>query len=149
MNLDWHKTLTWLMWLALPITALNYWQAWDRLPARMAVHFDAAWRPNGYTSREGSLMFGIGIMAVTLLTFTIACLITRAQKPGSSWPVLIISYVVLGILFYANNFIVDFNLKTQPARSELVGPNSPAMSDSNRRDIADSVSAARFLGPQS
>jgi hypothetical protein len=149
MNLDWHKTLTWLMWLALPITALKYWQAWDRLPARMAVHFDADWRPNGYTTREGSLTFGLGIMAVMLLTFTIASLVTRAQKPGSSWPVLIISYVVLGILFYANNFIVDFNLKTQPARSELVGPNSPAISDSNGKDVANCVSASGSIGPQS
>ena len=47
----------------LPITALNYWRAWDQLPARMAVHFDANWQPNGYTSREGALMLGLGIMA--------------------------------------------------------------------------------------
>ena len=49
-----YKPLVWLMWLALPITALNYWRNWDRLPMRMAVHFDANWQPNGYTSREGA-----------------------------------------------------------------------------------------------
>ena len=47
MNRDSYKTLTWLMWLALPTTGLNYWLAWDRLPYRMAVHFDANWQPNG------------------------------------------------------------------------------------------------------
>ena len=36
-----------LTWLALPLTALNYWRAWDRLPPRMAVHFDVNWQPNG------------------------------------------------------------------------------------------------------
>ena len=47
MKRDWYTLATWLMWLALPITALNYWRVWDRLPARMAVHFDANWQPNG------------------------------------------------------------------------------------------------------
>jgi hypothetical protein len=149
MKLDLYKTLTWLTWLALPATALLYWRAWDRLPARMAVHFDANWQPNGYTSREGAVMLGMGVLAFLLLTFTIAAVIARAQKPGASWPMLIVFYVVLGILWYANNFIVEFNLKAQPARSELVGPISPAMSHSDRGDAASRVSTTRFLGPQS
>ena len=33
MNRDWYKPLVWLMWVALPATALNYWRAWDQLPA--------------------------------------------------------------------------------------------------------------------
>jgi hypothetical protein len=145
MNLDWHKTLTWLMWLVLPATALNYWRAWDQLPARMAVHFDANWQPNGYTSREGSLMLGLGIMAFMLLTFTIAALIVRAQKPSAAWPMLLAFYVALGILWFANNYIVEFNLKAQPAHSEFVGPNSPATSDSNGRDVGSCVSTTEFL----
>ncbi len=36
---------TGLMWLALPIIALRHWQLWDRLPASMAVHFNAANQP--------------------------------------------------------------------------------------------------------
>ena len=69
MERHWYKTLVGLMWLALPITALKYWRAWDQLPARMAVHFDANWQPNGYTSREGALMLGLGIMAFMLVCF--------------------------------------------------------------------------------
>ena len=74
MNRDWYKPLVALMWLLLPISALNYWRVWDQLPARMAVHFNANWQPNGYTSRGGSLMLGLGIMAVMLVVFTIAAL---------------------------------------------------------------------------
>ena len=131
MNRDWYKPLVLLMWLALPATAWRYWQAWDQFPMRMAVHFDANWQPNGYTSREGALMLGLGIMGFMLIVFTVAALIAHALKPGSAWPVLLISYVALGILWYANSFIVDFNLSKQPAHSELVGC-PPAVKDSQQ-----------------
>lgn len=113
MNRDWYKTLTWLMWLALPITALNYWRAWDRLPARMAVHFDVNNHPNGFTTKEGALELGLGIMVLILTSSTLAALLSHALKPSASWPVLVISYLVLAVVCYGNNAIVVFNLKTQ------------------------------------
>ena len=81
MNRDWFKPLVALMWLTLVASAASYWQAWDQLPNRMAVHFDANWQPNGYTSREGAVMLGLGIMAVMLMLFSLAALIARALKP--------------------------------------------------------------------
>ena len=60
--------LTWLA-LALPLTALNYWRAWDRLPMRVAVHFDVNWQPSGWTSREGALMFALGTTTFLLVIF--------------------------------------------------------------------------------
>lgn len=133
MNQGWYKALVLLMWLALPMSALEYWLAWDRFPARMAVHFDANWRPNGFTSREGALELGLGIMAVMLAVFTVSTLFAEALKPSAAWPVLVISYVVLGFVWYGNHSIVEFNLNPQPAHSELVGLNSPAVSDSYSR----------------
>ncbi len=132
-----YRALIGLMWVALLSSALNYWRAWDQLPARMAVHFDADWRPNGYTSREGALELGLGIMTVMLVLFTVAALIAHAMKPGAAWPMLVVFYVVLGFSWYGNYSIVKFNLNAQPAHSELVGPNSPAMSDSHRRLISE------------
>ena len=132
---NFYKPLVWLMWLALPITALKYWRAWDHLPLRMAVHFDAQWQPNGYTSREGALMLGLGIMAVMLLFFTIGALIAHALKPSAAWPLLIAFYVVLGFLWFGNNSIVEWNLNPPPAHSELVGPDSPAVRDSNGSNL--------------
>ncbi len=82
----WYKTLVVLMWLALPTSAWDYWHVWDQLPARMAVHFDANWQPNGYTSREGALQLGLGIMLVMLVLFTVATLIVHALKPPAAWP---------------------------------------------------------------
>lgn len=120
MTRSWYKMLVLLMWLALPINALNYWRVWDRLPSRMAVHFDANWQPNGYTSKEGAAKLGLGIMATMLAVFTIAMLLSYALKPGSSWPVLILSYFVLGMIWYGNSSIIDFNLKVGAVHSELV-----------------------------
>lgn len=124
-----YKPLVCLMWVALPITALKYWSNWDRLPMRMAVHFDAKWQPNGYTSREGAPMLGLGIMTVMLLLFTLGALISHALKPAAAWPLLLTFYVALGFLWFGNKSIVDWNLNP-PAHSELMGPNSPAARDS-------------------
>ena len=121
MKRDWYKTLTWIMWLALPITALNYWRAWDQLPPSMAVHFDVNNHPNGYTTKEGALELGLGIMAFMLVTSTIAALVSHALKPSSSWPVLVISYIVLAFICYGNNAIVAFNLKAQASQAALPG----------------------------
>ncbi len=120
MNSAWHKPpswLIWLMWLSLPLSWLEYRQSWDQLPVRMAVHFDANWRPNGFTSREGSLMLGLGIMAAMLFVFTIVSFAMRALKPQAAWPALVFSYVVLGLCWYGNHSIIRFNLNAQPAHA--------------------------------
>lgn len=113
---NWYKGLVVLMWLALPTSAWNYWHVWDQLPARMAVHFDANWQPNGYTSRQGAFQLGLGIMVVMLVLFTVATLGSHALKPSAAWPALVISYVVLGVCWYANYSIVNFNLDAQHAQ---------------------------------
>jgi hypothetical protein len=118
MNRDWYKALTWMMWLILLATALNYWREWDRLPNLMAVHFDANWHPNGYASREGAVMLGLGIMTVIVAVFTIAALTARAFRSIASWPLLVIAYVVLGFAWFGNYYIVQFNLSTPSVHSE-------------------------------
>jgi len=110
MNRTWYKALVLLMWLSLPTSAWEYRHAWGQLPTRMAVHFDVNWQPNGYTSREGALTLGLGILAFMLVMLTVTALIVYAFKPSAGWPVLALSYVVLGICWYANHSIVNFNL---------------------------------------
>lgn len=131
-----YKLFLMLMWLALPTSAWNYWHVWDQLPTRMAVHFNADWQPNGYTSREGALQLGLGIMVVMLVVNTVATLAIFYLKPSAAWPALLVSYVVLGFCWYGNYSIVEFNLKASPAHSELVGTSSPALSDSFDRTVS-------------
>ena len=113
MNRNLYKPAIWLMWLALPITALTYWRSWDQLPMRMAVHFDANWQPNGYSSREGSLMLSLGIVAFLLVIFTVAAHAVRVNKPSAAWPVLITFYLALILFCFASNWIVRTNLFMQ------------------------------------
>ncbi|HTS08793.1 MAG TPA: hypothetical protein VMP68_24705 [Candidatus Eisenbacteria bacterium] len=132
MNRGWHKLAILVLWLALPTSAWTYWHVWDQLPVRMAVHFDANWRANGFTSREGALQLGLGILVVMLVVFTVATLTILYLKPAAVWPALVISYVVVGFCWYGNYSIVKFNLNAQAAHSELVGTISPARSDSGQ-----------------
>jgi hypothetical protein len=118
MDRTWLKAGVLLMWLGLPISAWEYRSVWEQLPARMAVHFDANWRPNGYTSRQGALEFGLGIMAVMLVMFTLSTLIIQRLKPSAAWPALLIAYVVVGFCWYGNHFIVKFNLNAQKGSSQ-------------------------------
>ena len=118
MDRTWFKAGVLLMWLALPISAWEYRSVWEQLPARMAVHFDANWRPNGYTSRQGALELGLGILAVMLVMFTLSTLIIQGVKPSAAWPALLIAYVVVGFCWYGNHSIVKFNLNAQKGSSE-------------------------------
>ena len=108
-----------LMWLTLPTSAWEYRRVWDQLPARMAVHFDANWRPNGYTSREGALELGLGILVVMLVMFTVATLVIQSLKPPAAWPALLIAYVAVGFCWYGNHAIVKFNLDAAKESSQL------------------------------
>jgi hypothetical protein len=128
MNRVWHKPAVLLMWLALPTAAWIYWRVWDQLPARMVVHFDANWQPNGYTSREGAAQLGLEILVVMLVLFTVTTLIVDALKPVAFWPALLVSYAVLGFCWYGNYSIVDFNLKAQQVHSGFQGPISKSTS---------------------
>jgi hypothetical protein len=128
MNREWSKPPVWLilaMWLVLPITALQYRQNWDQLPERMAVHFDAEWNPNGFTSREGAEKFGLTITAFMLVVFTAGAFAVRALKQSAGWPLLVVFYIVLGFLWYGNHSIIEFNLRTRTPHAKLMQAEFP------------------------
>jgi hypothetical protein len=98
-----------LMWLAPPAMALSYWLAWDRLPVRLATHFDSAGRADGWMSPEKSLAFGLVITAVMLAVFTIV--LTQVRRSETfSWAMLGFSYVLVGVMVYAQESILAYNL---------------------------------------
>ncbi|MGA8867148.1 MAG: DUF1648 domain-containing protein [Candidatus Sulfotelmatobacter sp.] len=112
----------WLMWLALPFTVLSYRQVWDRLPVRMAVHFDANWQPNGWTTRQASLGLALGITVFLLLVFTVGSYVLRAAKPPlTGWVLLAFFYVVIGLVSAVNHRVIEFNLNAQASHAALSG----------------------------
>ena len=98
MNRRAFQFFTWLMWLALPLIALRYWQVWDQLPLRMATHFDVNGQANGWMTREVSLWFVLGITAFLLIVFTAVLLVIHWQKVSDtvSWALLAFFYFVVG-----------------------------------------------------
>jgi uncharacterized membrane protein len=118
MKRGWYTLATWLMWLVLPVTALSYWRV--RLPLGVAVHFDANWQPNGWTSREGALLLALGIIAFMLVLFTIASYAVRANKPNSAWPLMVVFHLTLTALCLVNDWIVQRNFNGQSSQSELL-----------------------------
>lgn len=117
MNRRLFTTLTALMWIALPLTALRYAQVWEQLPVRMATHFAANGQPNGWMPRATSLYFALGLTVFVLIIFTGIALVIRKQKAtpdSSSIAILAFFYLMLGGIFYVNNSILAHNLTGSP-----------------------------------
>jgi hypothetical protein len=115
MNRKVFQTFTWLMWLALPITALRFWLAWDRLPLRMASHFNFNGRPNGWMPREAAFFLALGVTALMLVVFTAVSYIAhKTRVPETfSWFLLGFFYLVISFVYAGNSGVVQYNLDGQ------------------------------------
>jgi hypothetical protein len=108
-----YRSITALLWLALPLTAFQYWSVWDQLPSRMATHFGATGQANGWMTRQAAFTFAIGLTVFLLVTFTWA--LTRVRKPDVlAWSLIAMLYVVIGVLFSINAAVLNYNLNGRP-----------------------------------
>jgi Domain of unknown function (DUF1648) len=108
-----------LLWLVLPLIALRYWLVWDQLPARMATHFNGANQPNGWMSREASLIFILVLCVFVVATFSVV--LARIHQPdATAWALLGMFYVVLAFIYWISAEVLSYNLTGQPI--QLVGP---------------------------
>ena len=100
-----------LLWLALPLVAVQYREVWDQLPVHVATHFNAAGQANGWMSREDALHFGMGFVAFLLVIFT-ALLVhnSRSRVDYFSWALLGFCALILGCMVEVNHGIVSYNL---------------------------------------
>ena len=109
MNVNSYRTMTWALWLALPLTALRYRMVWDRLPVRMATHFDAAGHANGWMSREASLGVALLILTVVLAISTVVLRQVKNVDAGA-WALWGLMAVVAGVLYGAQEYTIRYNL---------------------------------------
>lgn len=115
MNRTVYRAFALLLWLALPLAALEYWQVWDKLPARMATHFNAANQPNGWMAPGESLRFILVMMAVMLAVFTVlAWIASRKSVNAGSWALLGLFYVAMATLIAVNKAVLSFNVDGTP-----------------------------------
>jgi hypothetical protein len=100
-----------LLWLALPLTAVQYTQVWNQLPARVATHFNAANQANGWMSRVDAVQFAVGFTAFLLAVCTVILVyMDRHRIDAFSWAMLGFCGLVLGVLVGVNRSIVNYNL---------------------------------------
>jgi len=115
MNRTVYRGFVLLLWLALPLAALEYWQVWDKLPARMATHFNFANQPNGWMAPGESLRFILVMMAVMLAVFTVlAWIASRKSVNAGSWALLGLFYVAMATLIAVNKAVLSFNVDGTP-----------------------------------
>jgi hypothetical protein len=107
---------TGLMWLALPLTAFRFWLVWDRLPLRMATHFNVNGQPNGWMLRESAFYTALGITAGMVAVFTaISYVAHKTHAPDAfCWSLLGFFYLVTAFVCAANSSVVRYNLDGQP-----------------------------------
>ena len=109
------RTLIALQWLVLPAIAAVYALSWSRLPSQLATHFNFENQPNGWMSRDGSLIFTLVLATIFVAINSWALL--RITKPGpAAWALMAFFYVILWTLLWATNSIIAYNTRHEPVK---------------------------------
>src|SRR5918993_3104654 len=59
-----------LPWLSVPAVVAGFVATWQRLPQRLAVHFDGGGAPDGWMSRWQFVAFALAVLVFLLANFT-------------------------------------------------------------------------------
>ena len=112
------RALTWLQWLVLPAIAGLYAVSWNQLPCRLATHFDFSNQPNGWMSREASLV--LMLLIAVLMSATATWVLSRVSKPDApAWALMLLFYIIGGTLLWATDSIIAYNTVGTPVN---IGP---------------------------
>ena len=116
MTRTWYKTLAALLWIAPVALAYRCSQVWDRLPIRIASHFDAAGRANGWMSRDAALYFDLGFIVFLAAIFSVVLYLTqrRCALAKSSWVLLAFLHAEIWTLAYLLDSTLNYNLNGTP-----------------------------------
>jgi uncharacterized membrane protein len=108
MNNKTRRALVILPWAALPAVLLTFYALWERLPERLAVHFDASGEANGWMSRRQFFAFSAGVLLFLLASFTWRL---RAGEGDGNFYVKMLAYYA-GTIFLTGVllFVLRYNL---------------------------------------
>ena len=99
------RLLTFLPWLSPPLVAAVHLLLWERIPERLAVHFDLSGTPNGWMTRGQSLAFDLAVL-LFILVMSYLKLRRQSQREQHSGllilnaAILFVILVFLGLLKY-------------------------------------------------
>lgn len=116
MNRSWYRTLAALLWLAPMAVLVRYRQLWDQLPLRMATHFNAAGRPNGWMSRELSVYWSAGFVAFMVAIFFAVLMVVDQKYPETklSWALLAFFHAEAWTFVYLMDSLIEYSLNQAP-----------------------------------
>ena len=102
------RALVLLPWLSLPVVLVTFYALGDRVPERLAVHFDTSGEVNGWMSRWQFFAFSVGLLLVLLVSLGWKL---RAGRADASFYVRMISYyagtlILTGVVL----FVLKYNL---------------------------------------
>jgi hypothetical protein len=106
-------TLFVLPWAALAAFALWLWSVWDRLPARLAVHFNFHNVPNGWQTRVQFAEFCLLLLLLMTSVLVIVGWVMRrlaARKNRLAWGVVFSCDALLAMLYVVMVSLVRYNL---------------------------------------
>lgn len=112
MTRTWYKTLVALLWLAPVAMGIRYAQLWNQLPLRMASHFDAAGRVNGWMSRDAALYFDLGLLVFMTAVFTavLFVVLNKYDLVKLSWALLFVLHAEIWAIMQTLSSTLDYNV---------------------------------------
>ncbi len=116
MTRSWYKTLIALLWVAPVALGIRYRQIWDRLPIRMASHFDAAGRANGWMTRDAALYFDLAFLVFLAAIFSVVLYLVQGKYELAkiSWALLVFLHLEIWTFVHLLNSTLDYNLVGSP-----------------------------------
>ncbi len=116
MNRSLYQSLVALLWLGPLVVWLRYRELWEQLPARMATHFNVAGVANGWMTREVSLDYSVGFVALLAGVFSVVLflMLRKYELTKLSWTLLAFFHAETWTFVYLMNSLVEFNLNHTP-----------------------------------
>jgi hypothetical protein len=112
MNRTLYKILSALLWLAPVVNYLRYREVWDQLPMRMATHFNATGSANGWMTREMSMDWSVGFLALMAAIFFVVLLVIQGKYELTklSWTLLFFFHAEIWTFTYLMDSLLNYNL---------------------------------------
>lgn len=101
------RLLTLLPWLSLPLVAAVYLRLWQRIPERLAVHFDSAGHANGWMTRGQSLAFDLAVLLFILFTSTLKLRTQSRDEQHSGLIILNAAVLLVTLVFF---WLLKYNI---------------------------------------
>lgn len=103
------KRLLW-PWLFLPLTALDWWIAWRRVPERVVMKFGSNGQPVSWATREQALEFDLllvgGVLAFSTVVVFLAGM-AQPEKAGKAYAGLAVTNTLIFLVTNAILWIVQ------------------------------------------